>query len=181
VAGSVDVRSAPGKLGALARWQGRCGLEARAGAVSKRDRTRKGMNGMPRGMSRTAAQIDVAFPGGSPARARPLDADRSTVRRGERAASSKCRFSPRVSISGCRLRHRTPSASRARKQSERLAKGGQLGRRRKTRTGSCSERRGVPYRKKASRVVASRSFHEGRWKRSRSHGHYANRPATAEA
>jgi len=96
--GSVDVRSAPGKPGALAPWQGRGGLEARAGVVSKRERTRKEMSDMSQGMSRTAAQIDVAFPGGSLARAQPLVADRTTRRRGERTASSNIGSCPRVRI-----------------------------------------------------------------------------------
>jgi len=43
-----------------------------------------------------ATQIDVAFPGGSLARARPLDAYRTTVRRGGRTASSKIGSCPRV-------------------------------------------------------------------------------------
>jgi hypothetical protein len=47
-----------------------------------------------------------------------------------------------------------------RKRSDGLARGGQPGRRRKTRTGSCSERRGAKGRRKASRIVASRPFHE---------------------
>jgi len=53
---------------------------------------------MSQGMPRTAAQIDVAFPGGSPARAQPLDVYRTTVRRGERAASSNIGSCPRVRI-----------------------------------------------------------------------------------
>lgn len=70
---------------------------------------------------------------------------------------------------------------RSASKSEELARGGQPARRRKTCVGSCSERKRVPCRRKASRVVASRPFHEWRWKRSRSSGIHASRPARAEA
>lgn len=181
VVSSVDVRSAPGKLGAAALWQGRCRLEARASAVSKRERTRKEMS---RHVARHAPHDGAerrGFPGwvarkGTTARRVPDD----SPARGK-GSELEHRFVPARQNSGCRLRHRTPPASRARKQSERLVRGGQPGWRRKTRTGSCSERRRVPFRRKASRIAASRPFHEGRGKRSRSNGHHASRPAKAEA
>jgi hypothetical protein len=82
------------------------------------------------------------------------------------------RSCPRVSIqvADFGIEHLLRLAQR--KQSEKLARGGQPERRRKTRAGSCSERRGVPYRRKASRIVTSRLFHERREKRSRSNGHH---------
>jgi len=83
------------------------------------------------------------------------------VRRGERAASSNIRFVPARLFSGCRIRHRAPPAL-PRAQAKRGASEGWSTRAgRKTRTGSCSERRGAPHRRKTSRIVASRFSSRG--------------------
>jgi hypothetical protein len=98
---------------------------------------------------------------------------RSGAGRGQRA---RTQVRARASVSGCRIRHRAPPAL-PRAQAKRGASEGWSTRaRRKTRTGSCSERRGAPYRRKTSRIVASHSLHGGRWKRSRSTEHHASRP-----
>lgn len=136
---------------------------------------------MSRDTSRTATQTTwLSRVGRSKEHDRPTRT-RTTVRRGERTASSK---SDRARASVFRLQtsdfeHLLLVAQR--KQSDGIARGGQPGRRRKTRTGSCSERRGASSRRKASRIVASHLLHGGWWKRSRSQGHHANRPAMAEA
>jgi hypothetical protein len=168
----------PAKAGA-SRPLARAGRtrESRRG-LETRERVKRCM-ACPQGTLRTAAQIDVAFPGGSPKRHnRPTRTGRQS---GAGKGTGLGRFVPARQFQVADFGIRTPSAFRARKQSGGLARGGQPGHGRKTRTGSCSERRGVPYRRKASRIVASRPVHAGRGKRSRSHGHHANRPAKAEA
>lgn len=80
---------------------------------------------------------DVAFLGGLPERTTPQRVpDDGPARGKERKLES--RFLP-ARLSGCSNLVRASSAARTRKQSERLAKGGQPARHRKMRTGSRSE------------------------------------------
>lgn len=82
----------------------------------------------------------------------------SGVGRGQRA---RTQVRARASVSGCRIRHRAPPAL-PRAQAKRGASEGWSTRAgRKTRTGSCSERRGAPNRRKTSRIVASRFSSRG--------------------
>jgi len=179
VAGSVDVRSARRrKLAHLAL--GKRGVGSKEPTRPRNARTRKEVVMACRkarsGRRRRWTWLSrVGCPKGTTARRGPDD----SPARGREQGSTKVRA--RASASGLQT-----SASNtfclARAQAKRGASKGWTTRAgRKTRTGSYSERRGVPYRRKASRIVASRPVHAGRGKRSRSHGHHASRPAKAEA
>lgn len=126
VAGSVDVRSArQRKLAHLAL--GKRGVGSKEPTRPRNARTRKEVV-MACRKARSARRrrstwlSRVGCPKGTTARRGPDD----SPARGKEQGSTKVRA--RASVSGCRLRHRTPSASRARKQSGGLAKGGQPGR-----------------------------------------------------
>jgi hypothetical protein len=155
------------------------GLE-RVGAASKRVTRKEVIRRVARrapdgGADRRGSPGWVARKGTT---ARRVTDDRSGAGRGQRA---RIQVRARASVSGCRIRHRAPPAL-PRAQAKRGASEGWSTRAgRKTRTGSCSERRGAPHRRKTSRIVASHSLHGGRWKRSRSTEYHANRPAMAEA
>lgn len=81
---------------------------------------------MPRGTLRTAAQIDVASPGGSLARAQPPDAQPDDGPARGMDSELERRFVPARQFQGCRFRSSKLPVSRRRKPSEGLAKGGQL-------------------------------------------------------
>lgn len=179
VAGSVDVRSAPAKAGASAPWHGRTGSKESArprNATTRKEVIRRVARRAPDGGADSTWLSRVGRPKGNN---RPTCTGRqSGAGRGQRA---RTQVRARASVSGCRIRHRAPPAL-PRAQAKRGASEGWSTRAgRKTRTGSCSERRGAPHRRKTSRIVASRSLHGGRWKRSRSTEYHASRPAMAEA
>ena len=123
----------------VASPRGTGGRLERAGAVSKRDSTRKGRYGVSRGTPRTEAQNDVVFPGGSPARARPPTRTGRRSGAGKRQRARTLRFVParRREVAESGIEGLLLTAQR--KQSGELARGGQPERRRKTRAGSCSE------------------------------------------
>jgi len=97
VAGSVGVCSAPGKLGAHARGNGVADSKHES-VWSRNAKERVKRLGRSQDRPHTAAQTDVALPSGSLERAQPLDADRTTVRRGERRRGSNHGSCPRVRV-----------------------------------------------------------------------------------